>query len=234
MKFLFLFLFSISLHASNDVIVDLLAEMESISQGPSAFACFDFFDNGGLSGVYRENKADCSKFVTNNGSLGLHGKIIYDHLGKVSKSKYLSSNLPGMAEICPKWGNLSTEQRKVFWVWFFAAIAWKESTCNEKAINKAASGGTAVGYLQLNEKTSARKWRGGESGSSCGAPDVHRADSNLKCGVEIFNEQLRGREGLYEGNGQLSGKGSNSYWQDLRGPGKNKIKAMVKTYPLCK
>lgn len=234
MKFLFLFLLSFNLYASENVSSDFSAALESISQGPSAFSCmsFDFFGNG-LSSAYRENKADCSKFINNAGELGPHGKIIYTHIGKVTKSKYLSPIIPGMDSICPKWGWLTEREKKMFWVWFFAAIAWKESTCNEKAINKAATDGSAMGYLQLNEKLSARKWRGGSSGKSCATANIHPAEHNLKCGVEILNEQLRGHEGLYESNGQLSGKGSNSYWQDLRGNGKEKIKSMVKSFPGC-
>ena len=88
-----------------------------------------------------------------------------------------------MDKICPKWGWLSDEDKKMFWVWFFAAIAWKESTCNEKAINKAATDGSAIGYLQLNEKVGARKWRGGHSGKSCAVVDIHHPEKNLKCGV---------------------------------------------------
>lgn len=78
------------------------------------------------------------------------------------------------------------------------------------------------------KKKSDRYWRG----DSCKAPSVKAPKNNLRCSVDIFNEQLKGKSGDYEGNGKLGGKGSNSYWQDLRGENP-KVLTMVKKFPDC-
>lgn len=138
-----------------------------------------------------------------------------------------------MQNICPNWNGFTKTQKKYFWVWFFAGIAWKEATCIEGQINANATSGIAVGYLQLNEKPGDRNWRGDDSGKSCAHKEVKTAKNNLKCGIEIFNEQLQGKNGIYKSNGQLGGKGSSSYWQDLRGSN-SKVLQMVKAFPGCK
>ncbi len=145
----------------------------------------------------------------------------------------MNSNFAQMSTICLNWTHFKPERKKYFWVWLFAALAWKESTCNENAVKKNATSGVAVGYLQLNEKKSARHWRGDDSGDSCAASEVKSAVNNIRCSLEIFNEQLQGKKGVYEGNGQLAGKGSNSYWQNLRGA-KSRVVTMVKEFPGCK
>lgn len=236
MNFLILLLLPLMSWAEGSSFVDYSAELEHLRNGPSAYYCpppagdLKYV----LSSLYKENKANCNKFIDSRGELGSYGTVIADHLDKISNSEYFKRSYPGMDKTCPKWAKFSKEQKKFFWVWFFAAIAWKESTCNEKAINKNATSGTAVGFLQLNEKKSARYWRGGNSGKSCAAAEVYSAVNNLKCGLEIFNEQLQVFDGIYEGNGQLAGKGSNSYWQDLRGSKASRVITMVKDFPGCK
>lgn len=226
-------LVSVSAHSQ---FLDYGKELEIISFGPNPFYCPPIKEQKKVSyalpAIYKKHDADCSKFINSKGQLGVHGKEIFDHIERIPNSQYFKKSFPGMKSICPKWASLSKEQKKYFWVWFFAAVAWKEATCRETEINRNATSGVAVGYLQLNEKKSARYWRGGDSGKSCAVTEVKSPLKNIRCGLEIFNEQLHGKEGLYEGNGQLGGKGSNSYWQDLRGS-KPHTFTMVKEFPGC-
>ena len=230
---IFFCLFTVSSYAQ---FMDYSKGLEVISFGPNPFYCPPAKTkkvNYSLSATYKQHDADCSKFINSKGQLGPHGKEIYNHLDKIRNSQYLKSTYPGMKNICPKWGSFSKEQKKYFWVWFFAAVAWKESTCRETEMNPNATSGVAVGYLQLNEKKSARYWRGDDSGKSCAVTEVKSPVNNIRCGLEIFNEQLQGKFGIYEGNGQLGGKGSNSYWQDLRTANPHTF-TMVKDFPGCR
>ncbi len=216
--------------------INFAEELTKISLGPTFNYCPPTPKKKvsyALSASYKNNGADCSKFINAKGQLGEHGNTIFTHLDKITNSMYLKNSYPGMTSTCPKWQSFTRDEKKYFWVWFFAALSWKEATCQESEINKNATSGVAVGYLQLNEKQADRKWRGDDSGKSCAATEVKSATYNLKCGLEIFNEQLRGKDSIYLGNGQLAGKGSNSYWQDLRGSN-SKVLKMVQDFPGCK
>ena len=186
-----------------------------------------------LSPGFYENGADCSKFVKDDGELGELGTVIVNHIDSMNDTIFYDDNLAGIQTLCPNWATLSQPQKGQFWVWLFAAISWKESTCGAATINRAATHGVAAGLLQLNQARKDRAWRGGDSGKSCGAPSITDHASNLKCGIEILHEQLKGREGLYEGNGQLFGRGANSYWQALRTPDGGKVIDLLETFPFC-
>lgn len=201
------------------------------SQGPSALNCEE--EKIPLSEQYSQNGADCSDFVKADGSLGPLGTTIKDHMHSIDDALFFSPDLPGAKNVCPTWGNLSRAQKEYFWVWLIAAISWKESTCGAATLNTAATHGTAAGHLQLNKSRKDRAWRGGESGNSCKVADIVPAENNIKCGIEILHELLKGKEGLYEGNGNIFGRGANSYWQDLRRPDGGKIIELLKEFPPC-
>ena len=192
-------------------------------------------DSMRLSKAYYGKGADCSAFIDSDGKFGKLGKTIVSHIESLGeRSQYYRNDHLGMQLACPNWPNLSKDQKAHYWVWVFAAISWKESTCGAALTNKAATHGTAAGHLQLNLKRNDRAWRGGTSGESCGVPDIRQDEANLKCGVEIFNEQLKGKDGIYEGNGTLYGKGANAYWQHLRMKNGGLIMKLVKDFPHCK
>lgn len=182
---------------------------------------------------FSENGADCTAFIRPDGKLGELGDVIVQHINSMDDTLFYDRDL-SVVEVCPNWPTLNKEQKGYFWVWLFASISMKESTCGAAKINRDATHGTAVGLLQLNQSRRDRSWRGGESGDSCAVKDISKDEDNLKCGIEILHEQLKGKEGLYEGNGNLFGRGANSYWQGLRSKDGGKIMDLVGEFPYCK
>lgn len=190
---------------------------------------------GAFSRKFFNDGADCTEFIKPNGLPGPLGNVIIKHIQSMgSKGLFFNKDLPGPKKICPGWSQMTKEEMAYFWTWFIAAISWKETTCGVNTTNKAATHGVAVGHLQLNQNVKDRSWRGGESGKSCAVADVSNDANNLKCGLEILNEQLKGKAGLYKGNGDLFGKGANSYWQALRTPSGDKVIEYMKDFPFCK
>ena len=179
--------------------------------------------------------AKCSRFISSDdGSYGEYGKEIDNYLTeKGDSSVFLKNDLAGMQDgtaACPNWKNLSVDQKKRFWVWTMASIAKVESGCDPTAKNSAATNGTAIGLLQLDERPSARKWRGEE----CTAKSVTGAKENLRCGLDIMGSLISGQDGIYKSNGQIIGSGSNSYWQQLRQKGGGEIADLISQNPECK
>lgn len=200
-------------------------------QGPSV-DCAD--ETLALSKKFSDKGADCSGFVNSEGKFGPRGKIIVNHINSMgSKALFYRKDLLGAQLVCPNWANLSNEQRAYFWVWFIAGLSWKETTCGANTVNSNATHGTAVGLLQMNQNRSDRHWRGGSSGNSCAVANVKPDDANLKCGLEILNEQLKGQNGIYEGNGALYGRSAHAYWQDIRRSNSTVIRMMA-DFPPCK
>ncbi len=225
--------FSLSIaHADDSMIKAGLKRLGTVAKGPEV-ACEDI-TKVPLSSGYRNQGADCSAFIKADGSLGSLGNTIVDHIKTINGPKYFENNLPGVQSFCPKWPSLTRVEKEYFWVWLFAAISFKETTCGANTINRAATHGTAVGHLQLNQPRRDRYWRGGESGKSCGVPDIAPAQANIKCGLEILNEQLKGKDGAYKGNGSLFGPGAHSYWHHLRLKKGGTIIKLLRDFPLCK
>lgn len=191
-------------------------------------------DLPGLSAGFYKNGAKCDNFINSNGKLGPWGKAIDDYIiAQGNSSIFLSDRLNGFERdpgFCPNWKKLTAEQKRHFWAWTFAAIAWKESTCKPTAKNRKASNGTAVGLLQMDEKQKDRKWRG----RYCAVASVVGAEANVRCGMDIMSELLIGKEGEYRSNGMLYGKKNGSYWEQLRHPDGGKIGELIRQNPLCR
>lgn len=202
------------------------------SRGPNANQCDDE-DKTPLSPKFSENGADCSNFIQANGDLGSLGRVIVSHLHTIDDPLFFSRTHAGIQASCPNWPRMTRAQKEYYWVWLLASIAWKESTCGAATFNRAATHGTAAGLLQLNKARKDRAWRGGESGESCKVNDIVPDVNNVKCGIEILHEQLRGKDGLYEGNGNIFGRGANSYWQDLRSRDGGKVIDLMDEFPHC-
>ena len=82
----------------------------------------------------------CKNFIQDNGTYGPWGTDIKNYLEKNQKIKtaFFDPDLLGMdtpPKTCPRWKQLSHDEKLKFWVWTFAAIAQDESTCDPEAVN---------------------------------------------------------------------------------------------------
>ncbi len=193
------------------------------------------FEN--LSEEFSEGGAVCTDFITDNGDssgYGPWGEAVIGYLKEQGPdSIFMSPDLAGMSTgvaACPNWKDMSVDEKEHFWVWVMASISKIESTCNPKAKNGASTNGVAVGLVQLDERPSQRKWRG----VNCKVQRVNEPNANLRCGLDIIGELLKGKEGEYKGNGELWGRRSGSYWQHLRQSNGGGISDLIKLNPYCK
>lgn len=205
----------------------------------SAPTSFGHSSSGGavapLDPLFFENGADCGAFIDSSGALGPHGEVIAEYIqGSDVRDLYYNDNIPEMsygAEVCSNWTGMSEDERTHFWVWTFAAIAWDESTCIDTARNEAGTNEPAVGLFQLNESQEGRNWRGSNCATLTVASPV---EQNIKCGLDIMTEQLKGPQGMYRTSGAVfSSTGENSYWEKLRRRGGGTIGERIRTHPSC-
>lgn len=186
----------------------------------------------GLTRLFFAQDANCTNFINNDGSYGAWGNVVKDYItNSPASARFLGDNVAHINQSCPRWGRLNREQRTHFWVWSFAAIAWDESRCRANARNARATNGVAVGLLQMEENRSARSWRG----PNCRVSSVSGAAENLRCGLDIMAELLRGQQGEYRGRGALvyTGGRNTSYWEKLRHSGGGTIGDRIRSHPLC-
>ena len=111
-----------------------------------------------------------------------------------------------------------------------AAVAWRESTCVPTKKNRNATNGVGVGLFQLDERFSNRQWRG----RHCKDKSVFPAKDNVECAMDIMSELMKGKQGMYEKNGLLYGRGSGSYWEHLRHSDGGDIGTRIREFPLCR
>jgi hypothetical protein len=188
-----------------------------------------------LSSSFSRDGANCSNFITGNprGSFGPWGNNIVEYLNeKGAQSIFFSNNIPGMSEginACPKWRNLGNDEKKHFWVWMMASIAQVESRCLPNARNQNGTNGVAAGLYQLDERQAMRSWRG----PNCGGRNILEPRSNIRCGLDIMEALLTGKDGVYRTNGELWGPRSRSYWEHLRRRNGGDIGSLVRQNPFC-
>ncbi len=242
--FIFIFIFPLLLHAdislgqrscskSEKGVLRCLGEVlplvknignpaaENCSQNVSANECAPFAEGVDES---------CENFISqkNADCIGPWGKKVQAYLQeKGSESLFFKKDL---SSACPNWKGLNIKQKEKVWIWIVALIANKESTCMPRKRNPKATNGVAVGLLMLDERLSARKWRG----PNCTKKDVLDITANLRCGLDILEELLLGKDGEYQGNGELWGPRSNSYWEELRKKGGGDIADLIQDHPLCR
>jgi len=190
-----------------------------------------------LAEPFYDDGAVCTNFIKGNsksGGYGPWGNTIIEYLKEEgSDSIFMSSDLPGMSTgvaACPNWKRMTVDEKRHFWVWVMAAISKVESTCQPHARNGGGTNGVAVGLVQLDERPSQRKWRG----DNCKAKSVKAPEDNLRCGLDILSELLKGQNGEYKGSGELWGRKSGSYWQHLRQSSGGEISDLIKLNPYCK
>jgi hypothetical protein len=215
--------------------------------------------NTGFEKVGRN--AVCSQYLNANGTVGNKGAHIVKIMTGQHKATYervllsdRAGDKPGMPLVCPRWKNLSKEQRLQFWVWTFAAISKKESTCGEDPKSKRAAidtgtGELAAGEFQLNYALKQRNWRGVSSGlSHCRAKNILSFENNVACSLDIMVDQFTGVYSYgYVRRGKRrirvhypTGLTGNSYWAELktnRTPSRmqtSPILADIKLFPPCR
>ncbi len=187
-----------------------------------------------LTEKFIKESPECLKFISaepeKDGPYGPYGKEVISYLNeKGEDSLFLQDDPSAMKNVCPLWGKLSQEKRKHLWVWFMASIAFDESRCIKSASNNEATNGVAIGLFQLDERPSMRSWRG----QNCRTVTVKEPIDNIRCTMDIFEELLKGPKGTYKSNGELWGRGSNSYFQKLRRDQGGQIGTLFKSNPIC-
>ena len=185
-----------------------------------------------LVAEFYENAAQCDEFIKKDGSYGEFGKVISEYMKEEGKdSLFLKADVYGLNEACPKWSKLAAEEKAHTIVWVNAAIAKVESTCMAEGPKGTVNPhGISVGLLHLNEKLSDREWRG----PNCKVKNIREFRNNLRCGMDILKDLLKGKNGLYKGDGKIWGEKANSHWKHLRKPDGGDIARLISLNPLCK
>ena len=154
------------------------------------------FDN---AYVARQRVNYCSRFIQPDGNFGEWGNFIeasfsqYTEL-RTSLLSNTTANAAGMRNVCPRFSNLTIDQKREFWVWVMASLALYESTCGFDTSNSANS--NAVGIYQLHKSTSDRLPRSQIANQRCGrmsAVEIAKPRENILCTLDFIRDAFSGR-----------------------------------------
>lgn len=150
--------------------------------------------------------------------------------------RLLTTQLGDSAEFCPNYDNLSSSDKRAFWVYFLSAIAKRESNLNPKLTYTESfndSTKTKVrsrGLLQLSYESS--KLYG------CGfttRKEIYVAEKNLRCGIKILDHWITIDGAIAGKTKNKTWRGAARYWSVLRKPrAKAWIKKQTSTLDFCK
>ena len=145
---------------------------------------------------------NCQIYIRSDGTYGEHGLMIRREilgLGTSSdlRNYFLQAQIPHMDALCPKFYELSREERINFWIWYLMSLSHDESKCNDPdwRVNRGAPNGVATGEFQLDEAWKGRSWRG--PGCNALAPRVNgylmtNPENNIPCAVQSLGYSLCG------------------------------------------
>lgn len=140
----------------------------------------------------------CSDFIDDNGDYGDLGRmIIYGFQLFPELSPLIDDSAAtkaGMKEVCPRFAQMTRDQRKDYWVWIMATVALFESTCGYDTVNE--SNRHAVGMFQLNESIADRAPRALLNNGLCGRltkAQIAPATNNTACALDFMRDSFSGR-----------------------------------------
>lgn len=140
----------------------------------------------------------CGDFIDENGNYGdlgrmiVHGLTIFPELSNLIDNA--AANKAGMKTVCPRFDEMSVEERKDYWVWIMATVALFESTCGYDMVNE--SNRHAVGMFQLNESIADREPRALLNGAICGRltkEQILPSNNNTACALDFMRDSFSGR-----------------------------------------
>ena len=148
----------------------------------------------------------------------------------------LNSNPADGATFCPQYANLSTAQRKAFWIYLISAMAKFESnfkpsmTYTESFKNADGEYVVSRGLLQLSVEDGQIYGCGFTSSDAVYDPDL-----NLDCSVRILNYWMK-KDARIAGQVNGSWRGGARYWSTLRSNGSPyaSIVKLTQKIPFCK
>lgn len=146
----------------------------------------------------------CTEFIRDDRSYGTWGEHIFNRLSP-NTHPALFGQIQDLPQLCPKFNSMDVVQKKQFWIYVFAAMAFKESSCNYR-ITAVGKNDTAAGLLQLPMNRSML------NAQRCSNVNPLNAQDNLTCSLTILNRNI-------ETNGKLfynSAAGERGYWQVLQ------------------
>lgn len=193
--------------------------------------------------------SNCQRYIKADGTYGKQGLLIRKEILGLGLSSpmseyYLTRELPGIQNICPKYYSLQPEQRINWWIWYMAAISWDESKCYDEdwRVNPNGTDTVAAGEFQMPAPWKKhREWRG----PGCNGPHekvdgyvMVNPDNNIPCAVQTLSYSLCGFYSWNKERCQSNAKapwGAHHYW---RGTKRSKFSGVVATrameFPLCK
>jgi hypothetical protein len=157
---------------------------------------------------------------------------VYDALPALAPH-LLSSAPADVADFCPGYAELSSSDRKNFWVYLLSSVAQLESDFDPTSIYtenfRDAKGNLvqSVGLLQLS--------LGDAAPYGCSfrtTADIEDPIQNLDCGMRILNK-LVGQNHRLAGKSGSAWQGGARYWSTLRSPKVSTIQGWTRALPMC-
>lgn len=166
----------------------------------------------------------CFRFIEESGEIGDFGKKILKAIEDVDPKCFY--NDIDISSLCPSFDSFVQKQKEHFWVWAFASIAQKESSCI-KTTKVWGVHDFAVGYFQLEDSKSRRRTseRDQKFCRTDKAVDSFNDEFQAECAVSILRDQ--------HCSVNIPVPSSDSYWQRFRTQN-GAISKLINAYPGCK
>lgn len=159
--------------------------------------------------------ARCDAIMNNKGQLGELGKYMYKQMSNSRyRGQYLKSNALGA--FCPRFNQLTEDQKLLAWTWMWTALGQRESHC-EPEVKHTITPKPGRGIWAMETRLQDRAWRG----SAC--KDVAGAFGQALCSIDImYKTTLQ--------DGQSARGDRTSYWSTIMD---GLVDKTMKRFELC-
>jgi len=170
----------------------------------------------------------CQEYIQKDGQFGTIGKAILKNINLISTPILFHNDIgdliPVPKKLCPNYSTFSQAEKVDFMIYYGAAIAMAESSCNSH-IRAKGPNGTLVGQWQLHlGKTHAY------ANGVCGKINPSIGEQNTVCGLKMLNYYTgipsnSKKEFFYKGN----------YWETMHypRPGAKRALTLLHKFPTC-
>jgi hypothetical protein len=154
----------------------------------------------------------CFNFIDRDGRLGGWGKILYT---RMLQPNYLHTftNPRALTKACPRFAQLTDRQKLKAWVWFYAALAHEESSCDPDKFHPTHIEVGQDDFRRLNPTAGHGLWAlekmfayRESRGPACA--DISTVEGQAACAIDIMHK----RHLKKSGRAIVSG----SYWGPVR------------------
>ncbi|MBO9667286.1 MAG: hypothetical protein J7501_10795 [Bdellovibrio sp.] len=152
----------------------------------------------------------CSSLMNSQGKMGSDGRDVYEIMSEPRNKQYYTKS-SSLGNFCPRFNQLTEDQKLQAWVWFWTALGMEESGCRPNILHgtrypdgRILNPRAGWGLWTMEKDRNIRRDRGPE------CSNISTVKGQARCSIEIMKDNQLSR-------GYDARSGDQKYWGPTKG-----------------